>query len=381
VTSSASAKPNILVCMDSFKGSVSAPEACRAAARGLARAYPSAAVHCLPIADGGEGTAEVLMEALAGERVPAQVTGPLLGKTVEAGYVWLPHSQTALVELASASGLPLLKPEERDPLRATTRGTGELIQAAIERGAQRILLAVGGSATNDAGMGCARALGWEFLDAHNQPLEEGGGALGQLARILPAEGVTLPPIDVLCDVQNPFTGPEGASYVYGPQKGASPEDVAFLDQQLQHFAGVVKTHHGIDLNDHPGAGAAGGMAGGAVGLLGACLVSGIDAIMDHLQIDEHLLRADWLITGEGKFDEQSMYGKVIAGLTQRAGKQGAQVSVLAGQVTVAEDEIQAAKISEALSIKPDEMPVEEAMARAGELIELAAQKLVWQGKA
>ena len=361
--------------MDSFKGSLTALQACEAVRQGLLGAGAAWEVRSVPMADGGEGTAQAFQQALSGERCEARVRGPLGDRTVKAGYTWIPDRREAVVELAEASGLTLLGADERDPLCATTFGTGQLIGEASRKGAQRILLGVGGSATVDGGAGAARALGWRFLDGEGRDLEEGGGALRRLRRLERPEALDLPPVEVLCDVNNPLLGELGAAAVFGPQKGAGPREVPQLEAGLRRLAGCVKEQLGIDIGDLPGGGAAGGMAAGAVAFLGARLVSGIDAVMDSLDLAAALEAASWAITGEGSFDAQSLHGKVVSGVTRLARASGVRVAVLAGRVTLEEDMWRDAGIDYAAAAAPDGMATEEAVGRAAELLTRAAGRL------
>ncbi|MCP4233618.1 MAG: glycerate kinase, partial [Aestuariibacter sp.] len=238
----------VVLAFDSFKGNLSAREVCERVEAGIHSIRPDVQTIILPMADGGEGTAEAMMSALGGEWIPMTVTGPLSHMRVEAGYVWLLESKTAVVEMAAASGLPLLKPEERDPMTATTYGTGELIKAAVEKGAEKVLLTVGGSATVDGGLGAAEALGWSHSMAASVSFPD-------IGKIIPPEELDLPEIDVLCDVTNPLCGPNGAAKVYSPQKGATPEQVEVLERRLAALAATVREQLGKDIIDVPGAGA------------------------------------------------------------------------------------------------------------------------------
>jgi len=318
----------IVVAMDSFKGSMTAVRVCQIVAETLGSAVPGSRIVTKPMADGGEGTAAALMAAAGGRWIPVTVCGPLPDMQVHAGLVWLADRRTAVVEMATASGLPLLRPHRQDPLKTTTYGTGQLIKAAMEHGARHIVLAVGGSATVDGGVGAAQALGWSFLASQGQEVALGGGSLSQIARIIPPPDPRLNPrsvicnpqcrvsVSVLCDVDNPLCGPAGAARVYGPQKGATPEKVEILEAGLAHLADVIRVQIGPDIRDLPGAGAAGGLAAGAVAFLGARLVSGIDEVMAQSRLAEEVADADWVITGEGRFDPQSLRGKVISGATR-----------------------------------------------------------------
>lgn len=343
----------VVLAFDSFKGNLSAREVCEIARDGILSVRPDAQTVILPMADGGEGTAEAMMSALGGEWIPMTVIGPLRHMQVEAGYAWLVESKTAVVEMAVASGLPLLKPDERDPINATTFGTGELIKAAAEKGAEKILLTLGGSATVDGGVGAAEALGWKFPKSGN---------------IEPPQNLKLPEIEVLCDVTNPLCGPNGAAHVYGPQKGATPEQVEFLDSKLWKLSEKVFQCLELDARDLPGAGAAGGLAFGAVAFMGGQLVPGVDAVMDVIGLPDALDGADWVLTGEGKFDSQSVQGKVVDGVQRVAAAHGAKTGVIAGCVRLSEEEWRKAGVDWVGSLQPEGMSTEESIARSRELL-------------
>ena len=351
----------ILLAFDSFKGSLSAREVCEMVREGIQSVRPDVDAVILPMADGGEGTAEALMSALGGEWVPRTVTGPLPDMKVDAGFAWLPQSKVAVVEMAMASGLPLLKPDERDPIHATTYGTGELIRAAVEKGAEKILLTVGGSATVDGGVGAAEALGWVFpMRACPEGTRRG--------KLEPPENLQLPEIDVLCDVTNPLCGPNGAAQVYGPQKGATPEMVAQLDSNLWNLSEQVFHCLEKDIRDVPGAGAAGGLAFGAVAFMNGTLVPGVDAVMQTVGLANALRGADWVLTGEGRFDSQSLQGKVVDGVQRLAAGAGVKTGVIAGCILLSEDEWRAAGVSFAESLQPEGMSTEESIRRSRELL-------------
>ena len=304
----------VVVALDAFKGCLSAADACAAVADGLRAAAPAAELRLVPMADGGEGTAAALLAARpGGVWVRREVCGPLPGRTVEAGFAWFADDGTAVVEMAAASGLPLLAVDERDPERTTTRGTGELLAAAVAQGARRILLTIGGSATVDGGVGAAAALGWRFLGADGRDVPPGGGHLGEIARIVPPVARQLPSVTVLCDVTNPLCGPDGAAAVFGPQKGATPRQVAQLDAGLRHFAERIAADVGRDVLALPGGGAAGGLGAGAAAFFDAVLTPGIDAVIDACGLRQALRKAAWCITGEGCFDQTSLRGKVVSG--------------------------------------------------------------------
>jgi len=323
--------PRVVIAPQSFKGSADAVAVASAIARGIRRVWPRAQCVELPLADGGEGTALALVRATRGEMRQARVHDPL-GREIDAQWGVLGDGTTAVLEMAAASGLPLLQEEERDPRVTSTRGTGELILAAAASGAQRIVIGIGGSATNDGGAGMARAFGYRFFDAAGQDLPEGGVALAGLARI---EGQTdprlvRPAIDVACDVRNPLLGPEGATAVYGPQKGATPEIQRQLEAALTRYADVVEAFVGRDVRSVPGAGAAGGLGAGLIAFLDARLVSGSALVLDAVSFDKRLVGADLVVTGEGRIDGQSVYGKLTHAVTIAAKRRGVPVVAVAG---------------------------------------------------
>jgi glycerate kinase len=325
----------VLVAPDKFRGTLTAAEAASAIATGWRRARPADEIDLCPVADGGEGTMSALLAALGGEAVAARVRGPL-GDPVDAsfGVVDLTGVRSAIVESASASGLGLVLGSRRDPVRAGTEGTGELIGWALDRGIARLLVCVGGTASSDGGAGMARALGARFLRADGSPIRTGGGGLVDLATI---DLSTLDPrirrcaIDAWVDVDNPLTGPTGASVTFGPQKGASPEDVVLLDRALAHLAAVVHRDLGIDLRELPGAGAGGGLGFGAVAFLGARLRPGADLVAEVVGLRARLARADVVVTGEGRFDRQSLGGKAPGSVLRLAHELGVPGVVLCGE--------------------------------------------------
>ncbi|MFC1467598.1 glycerate kinase [Verrucomicrobiota bacterium] len=362
----------VVLAFDSFKGSLSAERLCEIADEELACIDPTIETVSCPMADGGEGTADAMLISRHGEWIPLTVTGPLFGQKVEAGFAWFPDDKTALVEMACASGLPLVPPDQRNPLETTTLGTGELIRAAIERGAEKILLAVGGSATTDGGIGAAAALGWHFLGCDKNPVPLSGKGLASISEMYLDADITLPPVEVLCDVTNPLCGPSGAAAVYGPQKGASAEMVGALDAGLLHLAELV----GGKLADEPGAGAAGGLAFGAMIFFNARLVPGVETVMQAGGLISELAGADWVITGEGKLDHQSVQGKVICGVSGAASAVGVKVAAVAGSIQLTADELKRAGISESVSLMEEGMAVEYAMAHAEPLFRERLQSLI-----
>ncbi|MEX0833253.1 MAG: glycerate kinase [Actinomycetota bacterium] len=340
----------VLVAPDKFKGTLSAEEAARAIAAGWMRARPGDEIEQIPMADGGEGTLEALVAALGGERKTARVSGPL-GDPVDAEYGIVPSDgvSTAVVEMARASGLALVPEQRRNPLRASTRGTGELILTAAEHGPSSFIVCIGGSATNDGGAGMAQAIGARLLDAEGAEIGPGGEELLRLAHI------DVSSVDprirgasflVACDVDNPLVGPNGASAVYGPQKGASPNDVVLLDRALGHYAAVLHQDLGIDIRETPGAGAAGGLGGGLIAFAGARLRPGIEVVMEAVGFQERIAELDLVITGEGSFDAQSLRGKTAMGVVEATRRAGIAVAVLAGRAEVQPDDLELLSMAE-----------------------------------
>ncbi len=302
--------------------------------------------------------------------------GPLPDMQVEAGFAWF-EDKTALVEMASASGLELISAEQMNPLKTTTYGTGELIKAALEYGAHKILLAVGGSATVDGGLGAAMALGWKFLDKQDNPVQLGGAGLEKITKIVKPENLDLVPVEVLCDCDNPLCGEQGAAKVYGPQKGATDKMVEQLEKGLNHLATLVSNQLGRDINV-PGAGAAGGLAGGAIAFMNADVVSGIETIIAHSNLLGELESADWVITGEGSFDRQSLYGKVVSGVLKTARQSNTRLAVLAGQVDIPPQEYKKIGIDVAISCRDENMSLDYALKNSHELLYSAAQRFAMQ---
>ena len=308
----------VLLAPDKFRGSLTARQVTDAMAEGVRLVYPDADIVALPLADGGEGTAQVLTEATNGTWHTATVGNPL-GRPVEAGFGLSGDGSTAFIEMAAASGLALLARDERSILHTGTFGTGELIRQAIDRGVGHVVLAIGGSATTDAGIGMANALGWQFLDKHNEPLKPIGMSLPRIARIVaPAQSfIDNVRFTVACDVTNPLHGRNGAAYVYGPQKGGTPLEILWTNTGLRRFADVVQKQFGVDVADVPGAGAAGGLGAGALFFLNATLRPGVDVVLDAVDFDRHVCGADLVLTGEGKLDRQTLQGKLLKGVADR----------------------------------------------------------------
>ena len=340
----------ILVAPDKFKGTLTAQQAAEAVAWGWSRVRPDDVIEVVPMADGGEGTMDAVVGAMGGRVRPATVSGPL-GDPVEAAYGLVRDGQGtgAVVEMALASGLGLLAEVRRRPGRTSTRGTGELMVRAMEEGASRVLVCLGGSATNDGGTGMARAFGYRFLDGNGDEVAPGGAALLDLQRIDATDlhpGLASLSVTGACDVDNPLTGPSGASAVYGPQKGASPEDVLLLDRALGHLAAVVHRDLGIALHEQPGAGAAGGLGFGLLAFCSARLRPGIEVVMDALGLASRIARSDLVITGEGSLDAQSLHGKTPAGVLSACELAGVPAVIVCGRAEIAPDGVVVASLSE-----------------------------------
>jgi glycerate kinase len=373
----------VVIAPDKFKGSLTAPEAAEAIARGVRSAWPGVALDLAPMADGGEGTVEALVVATGGTFHEVEVAGPL-GDPVRARFGRLGDGETAALEMAAASGLALIPVERRDPFETTTRGTGELLRAAIESGATRVVLGIGGSATNDGGAGLAQALGYRLLDAEGCDLPPGGGALGRLARIDAGdrdprlEGVA---IEVACDVDNPLTGPRGASAVFGPQKfaprnPATPEQLATLDRNLAHLARIVERDLGIAVADVPGAGAAGGLGAGLVAFAGGRLVPGVDLVIDAVGLRERLRGATLCLTGEGALDASTAGGKTPVGVARLARSMGVPTLALAGTIGDGAAAVLEQGIDAYFSLCDRPMPLDAAVRDAAALLERAAGQAV-----
>jgi glycerate kinase len=325
----------VVVAIDSFKGSLSSLELGNFIEKGVKNVYPEAEVKKIPIADGGEGTVEALVEGTGGEFINLIVNGPLMNP-VTARYGIMGDNKTAVIEMASASGLPLIPKESRDPRKTTTYGTGELIKDAVKRGCREFLVGIGGSATNDAGVGMLQALGYKFLDKDGKILGSGGKILEKIIDVETSEVMEeLKECRFLiaCDVDNPLYGPNGASYIYGRQKGADEETISFLDSCLEKFATFTKDKLGKDIGHLPGAGAAGGLGGGFVAFLDGELKPGIEIILEKVKFKEEVDGADFVITGEGKIDCQSIMGKAPVGVSELCKKMGIPVIALAGGIS------------------------------------------------
>lgn len=367
-----------LCAPDSFKESLTAMEAARAMAQGIENADHDAEVRCLPMADGGEGTARALVDATGGSMRAVPVHDPL-GRPVEGHFGLLADGTTAVVETAEASGLALLEAKERNPLIASSYGTGELMLAAVRSGAKRIIVGLGGSATNDAGAGLLQALGVRLLDKNGNDLAHGGAALANLTTI---DISTMDPalknvaITAACDVTNPLTGPTGASAVFGPQKGASKDDVATLDAALAHFAQVIDSQLGVAVNDVPGAGAAGGIGAALKGFLNAEFRPGIAIVIEQSGLDAAAQWADVVFTGEGSIDFQTKFGKTPAGVAETAKRHGKPVIAVAGHIGTGVDELHEVGIDAVFGIAPGAASLSELLADAAANVTRTTEQIV-----
>lgn len=368
----------ILVAPDSFKGSLTAMEAAENIKRGIHNFDSEINVDLLPMADGGEGTVQSLVDATDGEIIEKEVTGPL-GDQVEAFYGLLGDKKTAVIEMAAASGLPLVPEEKKNPLKTTTYGTGELIASALEHGVEQIIIGIGGSATNDAGVGMAQALGAEILDAEGNQVDFGGGNLDQIAKIdLKNLDSRLKDVEILaaCDVDNPLFGKDGAAYVYGPQKGADPEMVEILDQNLRHFNQIAVKELGKDTNQISGAGAAGGLGAGLVAFLDAELKAGVDIVLDIIDFNKRLKDIDLVITGEGMLDGQSIYGKTPVGVSRSAAKKDIPVIAVAGTLGRGVEKVLNHGINAYFSIIDRPAELKEIVERSPELLANLSEQVI-----
>lgn len=367
-----------VLAIDSFKGSLTSTEAEAAAREGILRIYPRAETLCIPIADGGEGMLDAL-STLGGKEVHLRVQGPLNDK-VEARYLITADGQTAYIEMASASGLTLVPENLRTPLQTTTRGTGELMRDALDRGCRRLVVGLGGSATNDGGMGMLSALGIRFLDRQGKELEGRGKDMTATVRIdtsLAHPALKTARYTAACDVRNPFDGPHGAAFIFAPQKGATPDDVQLLDQGLHHLAQLYRQTTGLDIATLPGAGAAGGLGGALAAFLHADLRPGISLLLEANGFQDKIKGADLIITGEGRADRQTLMGKVPAGVLHEAVRAGIPIALIAGQIAD-EEELHAAGFYHVRATTPQDMPLSTAMQKhtAQENIRQAMEQLL-----
>jgi len=371
----------VVIAPDSFKECLAAADVCRAVAEGWRAVYPDAELDLVPMADGGEGTVDALVAATGGEKRFRVVTGPL-GDPVEAAYGILPSpspsGKTAVIEMASASGLALVPPKRRDPLVTTTRGTGELIRDALDHGATTIIVGIGGSATNDGGAGMAQALGYSLSDANGLELPPGGAALARLAHIEASgkhPGLARCAVRVACDVQSPLCGPAGASRMFGPQKGATPAAVEELDAALHHFAGIVESQLGVSIMHIPGGGAAGGLGAGLVAFTGARLESGVAIVAEACRLGSRMVGADLVITGEGRMDAQTVHGKTPVGVARLAREQRVPVIAFTGALGSGWKQLHDEGIAAIFPLADGPISREESLARTCELLRDRAESV------
>ncbi len=358
----------VLIAPDKFKGSLTAKEVCAAIEQGLLKTDPTLSIKSIPLADGGEGTCEILTENSGGSMISIEVSDPLFRK-INASYGISGDGTTAFIEMASASGLQLLKKEEQNPLKTSTFGTGELIADAINRNVKKIVLAIGGSATNDAGIGMAAALGIKFRNKKGEDIAPIGENLIHIHSIDFNKSILAKyntAVTVLCDVTNELYGPNGAAYIFAPQKGATEKDVQLLDEGLRNFASVVE--QGITEISFPGAGAAGGLGAGAKVFLNASLISGVDYLLNALCVEEEIKHADLIITGEGKMDQQTLSGKVVMGVARLAANYQKPVIALVGKNDLSNEEITSIGLSQIISLVDEKTTSAEAMGNASSLL-------------
>ncbi len=365
-----------LFASDSFKGTITSEQSIRLLTEAANKVFPGCETAGVPVADGGEGTVEAVVEATKGSWRRLMVHGPLM-EDVE-GFYGVFHGDSAVIEMAAASGLPMVPAEKRNPLHTTTYGTGELIWDALEQGLRKLSIAIGGSATNDGGMGAMRALGIRFLDAEGKELMGFGSDLAKVADIDVSglnPAVKEAQITVMCDVTNPLTGPDGATYTFGKQKGGTPEILDELEAGMKNYAAVMRDRLGIDVEHQPGAGAAGGLGAALCGFLHATLKSGIDTVLDLIGFDGLLEGTDLVVTGEGRIDWQSAFGKVPSGIGQRCKAKGIPAVALVGGMGQEAEKIFEFGIESILPTINGAMDIEEACDRAEELYADAAERM------
>lgn len=368
----------IVVAPDSYKGSLSAIEVADSIERGIRQVWPQAEVVKIPIADGGEGTVQALVAATGGRLFDATVVGPL-GEQVASYWGLLGDGETAVIEMAAASGLPLVPPAKRNPCVTTTYGTGQLIKAALDYGCRKMIIGIGGSATNDGGTGMAQALGTRFYDAAGEELPRGGLALSRLARIdLTGLDARLADTEIMvaCDVDNPLCGPRGASAVFGPQKGATPAMVADLDRALAHYAEVAAAATGRDVAACAGAGAAGGLGAGLLFFTSARLRPGVEIVLEATDFAGHVRQADLVITGEGRTDVQTAYGKAPVGVARVAGRYRVPVLCISGGLGDGATAVYEHGIAALMAIVPQPMSLDDCLAQGAALLEAATARML-----
>lgn len=368
----------IVLAPDSFKESMTAKEVCEAMERGIRKANSQIRCIHVPMADGGEGTMQSLVDATGGRVYSKEVVGPL-GNNVVAEYGILGNGEIGVIEMASASGIHLVDSEKRNPLITTTFGTGQLIKACLDKGVKKLLIGIGGSATNDGGAGFIQALGGRLLDENGDDLSYGGGALAKLHTIDLSnldERLKYVSVEVACDVNNPLCGKEGASYVFGPQKGATREMIEILDQNLSHYAEVIKEQLGKDVISKAGAGAAGGLGAGLMAFLDVKLKSGIEMVIEYANLEEKVRDADMVWTGEGSIDFQTQYGKTPLGVAMIAKKYNKPVIALAGRVGNDIDDLYDKGIDAIFGIMRGVTSIEEALVKGPENVEKTSENII-----
>ncbi|MGY0393593.1 glycerate kinase family protein [Fusobacterium sp. SYSU M8A802] len=367
----------IILAPDSFKESMTAKEACEVIERGMKKIIPDLECISVPMADGGEGTTQSLVDATGGEFYTQRVLGPL-GESVEARFGILGDGKTAILEMAAASGLELVPKEKRDATVTTTYGTGELIRAALDKNVETILIGIGGSATNDGGAGMIQALGGKLLDSCGKEIGFGGGQLSNLCKIDLSnldKRLEKTKIIVACDVQNPLTGVSGASHIFGKQKGANEEQREVLDKNLKHYAEIIRRDVGKDVENIPGAGAAGGLGAGLMAFLSAELKKGIEIVIEYSKLEEKMQGADLVITGEGSIDAQTRFGKTPYGVAMTAKKYGIPVIALAGNVGKDIDVLYEYGFTAIFSILPRVESLEKAISNGKENLQYMSESI------
>ncbi|MBS58175.1 MAG: glycerate kinase [Chloroflexi bacterium] len=368
----------IVIAPDSYKGSISALNVARSIESGIKKVLPNAECIIVPAADGGDGTLETLVEGSNGEIRSSEVTGPL-GEKRNANWGALGDGNTAVIEMALTSGLALVPEKQLDPLNATTFGLGEIISDALENNFRKFIIGIGGSATNDGGAGMIQALGGKLLDSNGQEITPGGASLIHLDQIdISTLDSRAKDSDFLiaCDVNNPLCGPEGASAIYGPQKGSTPEMVKQLDKALFHYAKIIRRDLGIDISTIPGSGAAGGLGGGFVGFLNGKLLPGVDIVLDFINLDDRLKDADLVITGEGATDQSTIYNKAPIGIANRAKKFNIPVISISGSLNKGFKEVHNHGINASFSIINAPMDLSEATENASDLIASISEEII-----
>lgn len=368
----------IVIAPDSFKDCLSATQVAFAISEGIRRIVPEAEISCIPLADGGEGTVEALVTATGGKIIQVPSVDAL-NRPIQSFYGVLGDDKTAVIEMAAASGIEMLAPEERNPLMTSTYGTGLLLKAAMEAGFTQIILGIGGSATNDGGAGMAQSLGFGLQDKNNNPIGWGGGSLGELHRIDCSNVHPLlrkVKISVACDVQNPLLGPSGATHIYGQQKGATPEMLEILEKNMTHFSQILHQEFGVDYALIPGAGAAGGSGAGLMAFCNAEMVSGFELISRLAHLEENISRTSLVFTAEGKIDSQTAFGKTISGVAQLGKKYQVPVIALAGMVSADLAELYNQGLTSAFAIANRPMSLDESKANAAQLLTETSEQIM-----